>query len=565
MAEATGPASEFASAFIRRLAARGVRHIVVSPGSRSQALALAAARAHADGLIRIHVRIDERSAGFLALGLSRSARTPVAIVTTSGTAVANLHPAMLEAWHSGDPLIAVTADRPASLRGRGANQTTTQPEIFGPAATWQLDVVPPTGADDELEIARRVADDAVTAAMIGAIRPSPVHVNLQFTEPLSGPVTPLPDDAAPFDISASFGPPLRVERGLRTVVIAGTGAGPVAEQFARSAGWPLLAEVTSSARFGPNLVRAYRQVLSGSGLADEVERVVVFGRPNLSREVPALLARPGIETILVRSSGAEQFDPTGSAIQVDAAEAPEAPDDSAVAAREKDWLDAWYFTGRQLAEDDDEPAWIGGSGVSTAAERSRLVRAELSAVRSAVSRRALVDAVWRATWPHDRLWFAASRLVRVADAAVPGKKIAVQASRGLAGIDGTISSAFGFALAAADDPRGAAGTTRVLLGDLAFLHDVGGLLLPPGESRPRIQLVVGNDGGGSIFDGLEVAADADPDAFDRVMYTPHSVDIEGIAGAYGWEFTRAATRGDLDRALTAPAMGPSVVEVPLDR
>lgn len=565
MAEPTSPASEFATAFIRRLAARGVRHLVVSPGSRSQALALAAAQAHADGALRLHVRIDERSAGFLALGLSRASAAPVAIVTTSGTAVANLHPAMLEAWHSGDPLIAVTADRPASLRGRGANQTTTQPEIFGPAATWHTDVAAPIGAPDEVEAARRLADDAVTAAMIGAVRPSPVHVNLQLREPLSGPVAAQPDEVAPITATASSGPPLRLERGPRTVVVAGTAAGPAAEAFAREAGWPLLAEVTSSARFGPNLVRAYRRVLA-SDLAQAVERVVVFGRPNLSREIPALLARPDLQTILVRSAGAEQFDPAASALHVDAVEAPAALEpSSAEAAEERDWLDAWFFTGRQLAEDDDEPAYIGGGGSTTAAERGRLVRAELEAVRSSISRRALVEAVWRATWPHDRLWLAASRLVREADAHVPGKKIGVQASRGLAGIDGTISSAFGFALGAADDPKGAAGTTRVLLGDLAFLHDVGGLLLAPGEPRPRIQLVVGNDGGGSIFDGLEVAGDADPDAFDRVMFTPHRVDIEQLAGAYGWEFTRATTRGELDRALTAPALGPSIVEVPLER
>ena len=195
--------------------------------------------------------------------------------------------------------------------------------------------------------------------------------------------------------------------------------------------------------------------------------------------------------------------------------------------------------------------------------RRDAVRAELDAVRRPLDRELLVDAVWRATWPHDRLVFGSSRLVRVADAVLPGKKVPVHANRGLAGIDGTIATATG--IAAASQADGSPGVTRVLLGDLAFLHDVGALLLPPDETAPRLQVVVGNDGGGTIFDGLEVAASADRADLDRAFYTPHAVQLEQLALAYGWEYHRVTTRAALDQVLTAPSGGRQLIEVPLPR
>ena len=159
--------------------------------------------------------------------------------------------------------------------------------------------------------------------------------------------------------------------------------------------------------------------------------------------------------------------------------------------------------------------------------------------------------------------FGSSRLVRVADAVLPGKKVTVHANRGLAGIDGTVATATGVAIAS--QSAGAHGVTRVLLGDLALLHDAGGLLVAIGEAEPRIQIIVGNDGGGTIFDGLEVAATADADAADRVLYTPHGVDLGRLASAYGWTHTRVTTRAALDQALTTPAAARQVIEVPLAR
>ncbi|MDQ2689418.1 MAG: 2-succinyl-5-enolpyruvyl-6-hydroxy-3-cyclohexene-1-carboxylate synthase, partial [Chloroflexota bacterium] len=183
--------------------------------------------------------------------------------------------------------------------------------------------------------------------------------------------------------------------------------------------------------------------------------------------------------------------------------------------------------------------------------------------RAPVDRAALVDAVWRATWPHDRLMFGSSRLVRAADDVLPGKKVPVHANRGLAGIDGTIATAIGIALASQADGR--PGVTRVLLGDLALLHDVGALHLPPEEAEPRIQVIVGNDGGGTIFDTLEVAALAAAHDLDRVLYTPHTVRFEQLATAYGWEYTRVTTRAALDQVLVAPVGGRQLIEVPLER
>jgi 2-succinyl-5-enolpyruvyl-6-hydroxy-3-cyclohexene-1-carboxylate synthase len=163
------------------------------------------------------------------------------------------------------------------------------------------------------------------------------------------------------------------------------------------------------------------------------------------------------------------------------------------------------------------------------------------------------------TWPHDRLIFGASRLIREADRVVHGNKIRVHANRGLAGIDGNISTGIGIALALEGS-----GITRVLLGDLAALHDAGALLFGAGEPRPRIQVIVGNDVGGTLFDSLEVAATASPEAFERVLLTPQQVNLEQLAAAYGWAYKRVTTRGELDEALT-PTEGTTFIEVPLPR
>jgi 2-succinyl-5-enolpyruvyl-6-hydroxy-3-cyclohexene-1-carboxylate synthase len=584
------PATDFSVALLSEFVRLGVRDVVVAPGSRSQALALAAAEFERIGALRIHVRIDERAAGFLALGIAVETGTPAPVVTTSGTAVANLHPAVLEAHHSGVPLVLLTADRPDEMRGIRANQTTAQPGIFGTATRLTDDVPAPVGAEGEAELAREFARRAVAAATgAGTGTPGPAHLNLAFREPLSAAIT-LDDDVVPETaddaensavgaVSAHAEPvpavsapdTVTLASGPRTVVIAGHASGPDAEALARAGGWPLLAEVSSGSRFGPNLVVAYRELLSEPGWGDRIERAVIFGHPTLSREVPALVQREGVETVVVAPTGAEWYNPGHAvttfarAVTLDAASVAEAGSREA-----REWVGRWVAASRRLRDELDR---VDGAGPDVEASvsadfrvRGGFAKSELAALRAPVTRGMLVDAVWRATWPHDRLVLAASRLIRVADARVPGKKISVHSNRGLAGIDGTLATALGVATAsqAGPDVR-STGITRVLAGDLALLHDAGSLLIPPGEPRPRLQLIVGNDGGGTIFDGLEVAASAPADAMDRVLYTPHQVDLAALANAYGWDHTLAATRSQLERALTAPAQGVSIVEVPLSR
>ncbi|WP_313480088.1 2-succinyl-5-enolpyruvyl-6-hydroxy-3-cyclohexene-1-carboxylic-acid synthase [Microbacterium sp.] len=559
------PASDAAADLIAELIAHGVRDLVLSPGSRSQALALAATALARSGALRVHVRIDERAAGFTALGLARETGAPAAVVCTSGTAAGNLLPATMEAFHSGVPLLLLTADRPPELRGVGANQATIQPGIFGPFVRLHIDAaVPgharggraalpsPTAWSGLGERAVRAALGLESDGLAGVH--GPVHLNLPSREPLS----------AAADVAATPGEmptpgavePVLLSRGPRTVVVAGADAGPDAEELSHAGGWPLIAEIVSGSRFGRLLVHGYRELLRDETLGGRIQRVVVFGHPTLSREVAALLARSDVEVVAVRRGG-EALNLNGrtraaSALAVEPGVADRA------------WLGEWMTASQTRVVDLSAPAPDQkGLYSDHSAERLDAVRAELDAVRKRVDRQILVDAVWRATWPHDRLVFGSSRLVRVADQVLGGKKVPVHANRGLAGIDGTVATSIGIALASQAD--GAPGVTRVLLGDLAFLHDVGALLLPGDEPAPRIQVIVGNDGGGTIFDGLEVAASAAQDDLDRAFYTPHRVQLAELAAAYGWQYERVTTRSALDQTLTSAITGPQIIEVPLER
>jgi 2-succinyl-5-enolpyruvyl-6-hydroxy-3-cyclohexene-1-carboxylate synthase len=279
-----------------------------------------------------------------------------------------------------------------------------------------------------------------------------------------------------------------------------------------------------------------------------------------------------VETIVVAPAGAEHYNP-GHRVQrfVPGVALDEASRADATGPAAREWVGRWVVASRQLRETldfEDRGPDVDASRSADLAVRGGFAKAELAALRAPVTRALLVDAVWRATWPHDRLVLGASRLIREADRRVPGKRISVHANRGLAGIDGTVATALGIAVASQADAapeRAAAGVTRLLLGDLALLHDAGSLLVPPGETRPRLQVIVGNDGGGTIFDGLEVKASAPAEAMNRVLYTPHRTDLQALATAYGWDYRSAATRSELERALTSPPMGLGILEVPLSR
>ncbi|GAB6859119.1 2-succinyl-5-enolpyruvyl-6-hydroxy-3-cyclohexene-1-carboxylic-acid synthase [Microbacterium xylanilyticum] len=545
-APAHSPATDAAVRLLTVLVEHGVRDIVLSPGSRSQALALAAAALARSGAVRVHVRIDERVAGFTALGLSRESGAPAALVCTSGTATAGYLPAVMEAFHAGVPLILLTADRPPELRGVGANQATIQPGMYRPWARLSVDAPVPGDADPGVFGA--LAVDAVAAA-VGAAGEGldgvagPVHLNLPFREPLSGALPdPLSATRGPLPRPAS-GEPLRLGAGLRTVVVAGADAGPDAARIARDGGWPLIAEVVSGARTGERLVPAYRERLRDAALADRIQRVVVLGHPTLSREVAALLRRTDLEIVAVRRGG-ERLNPSGTAVDAGSIEVEPGPVDA-------EWLASWT-----------DP--LGGSTAGAASRDSTAGEApDGGSSEGPVDRAALVRAVWGASTAEDRLLFGSSRIVRVADQLVDGGDVRVHANRGLAGIDGTIATGIGVALAA--QAGGEPGTVRVLLGDLSFLHDVGSLLLPADEPAPRIQVVVGNDGGGTIFDGLEVAGTAPAGDLDRAFYTPQSVALEPLAAAYGWTYVRTRTVAELEQALAAEVTGPQLIEVPLAR
>jgi 2-succinyl-5-enolpyruvyl-6-hydroxy-3-cyclohexene-1-carboxylate synthase len=562
------PAMTAAAELVGTLIGHGVTDFVVSPGARSQALALTVAALAESGDVRLHVRLDERVAAFVALGLAVESGLPAPLITTSGSAVANLLPAIVEAHHAGIPMIALTADRPARLRGTGANQTTIQPGMFGSFVKREFDVSPPESGSPDEDYARR-ATEAFHFATTGT--PGPVHVNLQFSDPLSSAADETVISRAraaresaagspvePSTLGKATGKPgVEISAGERTLVIAGADAGSQAENLAHAGGWPLIAEVTSGARFGRNLIVHYRPALEASALGGAVERVIVFGHPTLSRQVPALLERPGVNVIRVERGEDVRLVESVAAGSQDAQQpSPE-------------WLRSWQRWDRRAQAEQEAtlaqtspaaraPA-VGTARSRSAKDQRDFVTAEVAAARAPVTRELLVLAVWRATWPHDRLVFGASRLIRVADASVPGKKISVHANRGLSGIDGNIGTAVGIALAA--QPA----LTRILLGDVAALHDAGSMIFPTGETRPRIQVIVGNDGGGSIFDELEVAHTSTGTAFDRVMFTPHQADFGQLALAFGWRFIRVVSMSELESALIGAGDGPELIEVVLER
>jgi 2-succinyl-5-enolpyruvyl-6-hydroxy-3-cyclohexene-1-carboxylate synthase len=562
------PAPHAARVLVAELAAHGVRDVVLAPGSRSAPLAYALAeaglpdaeRADRAPAVRLHVRIDERSAGFLALGLARAAAvagTPrvVAVVTTSGTAVANLHPAVLEAHHAGVPLLLLTADRPHELRGTGANQTTVQAGIYGPAVRFAADVPAPAGRPGEDRDLRHLVSRAVAAAL-GARTgdPGPVHLDLAYREPLTPGPEPWPATAPtpgrvevlPRATGTVGGGAGRADLPRPVVVVAGDGAGPDARRLAEAAGWPLLAEPSSGARGGPNALGAYRVLLGDPELGGRVRGVVLLGRPTLSRPVGALLARDDVDLTVVA--------PQGTAW----------PDAGRAADRVLTAVPAAWLTGPA-----DDPAWLRAWQAADAAATAA-VDAVLDAPHdpAAPPTRATpplsgpraVRAVADACLPDDVLLVGASNPVRDLDLVSRWPEPpTVLANRGLAGIDGTLSTAAGIALGL---PRR---RVRVLVGDLTFLHDVGGLLQPSTEDQPDLQVVVLNDAGGSIFATLEHGAPERARTFERVFATPHTADLAALCAGFGVRHVRVSDPVALAAALAAPGPGTSVVEVRVDR
>ena len=552
----SSPATLAARVLVSALVDLGVREVVLAPGSRSAPLAYALAEAALAPddpardpqapVVDLHVRVDEREAGFLALGLARAARLagdarPVAVVTTSGSAVAHLLPAVLEAHHSGLPLLLLTADRPHELRGTGANQTTQQPGLLGPVRL-AVDVPAPVGLPDEPRTLRNLASRAVAAALGTRTRqPGPVHLDLAYREPLvPGPEAwpaPSREGITRVDAAAPSAAP-ELARGPRTLVVAGDGAGPAAADLAEQGGWPLLAEPSSGSCHGPQRVGAYRLVLGASALTARVERVVVLGRPTLSRPVQALLAAAP-EVLVVAPDGLPWTDPARRVDRVLAA----VPVVTGGPVDDGGWARSWLAAGRTAA------AAVG----EVLAEASR----EAAAI-GAVPGQVLAAALARATGPDDVLLVGASNPVRDLDlvGGWPEPRVVV-ANRGLAGIDGAVSTATGLAL-------GLGRPVRAYLGDLTALHGIAGLLVGPMERRPDLQLVVAHDGGGSIFATLEHGDERLAHLVERVFATPHGADLASLCAGYGVAH-RHAGPAELDAVLAEPVVGTSLVEVRVDR
>lgn len=532
-----------ARAMVAALPALGVGHVVLCPGSRSAPLAYALYAAEAAGALRLHVRHDERVAAFLALGVGKAGAL-AAVVTTSGTAVANLHPAVLEAHHAGVPLLVLSADRPHRLRGSWANQASElQASLFAGAVRFAADL--PAGGDPDGWTQALAAAVHAARGLVAGTRPGPVHLDLAFEEPLAPDAGTLPWSPPPAagpaagpavappaaSTAAPAAVPVVLEPGPRTVVVAGDGAGDAAARMAQAAGWPLLAEPSSEARYGSSAVAAPPLLAAHPRLGGRVERVVAYGHPTLSRSVVALLGAPGVEVVQVVTSVADPGPATP--VRRLRALAPPAP----VA---DGWLPAWRTAGRVASRALDDVLGDALTGPS------------------------LARMLWRALAPGERLVVAASNPVRDLDLAADPWPQAhdrlVLANRGLAGIDGTVATALGVAAAAAGR------RTRVLVGDLALLHDVGALVVPAQERAGLdVQVVVLDDDGGGIFSLLEHGDPARSAAFERVFGTPHGVDLGAVAAALGVPAVTVTEAGRLREVLTDPAPGLSLVRVPARR
>ena len=529
----SNPSTELGRAVVAGLVAGGVTDLVLAPGSRNAPLAFAAYDAAEAGVLRLHTRLDERSAGFLALGLSKVG-SRAAVVCTSGTAVANLHPAMLEAAHAEVPMIAVTGDRPERLRGTSANQTTEQVGIFGPVVS-SVDLG--VGADGVLpEI---VLPELHRTHRVGSLLGAPLHLNVRFDEPL------VPDDRWSPDASIGRKPQvsgpeshglaqIRIPSGPRTVVVAGDDAGPPARMLAQEAGWPLFAEPSAGCRTGDHALRCYRLLLD-TDLGSRIERVIVVGHPTLSRPVTRLLDRDDVEVWATPSAIGRRPFRVDHELDPVAGYEPQAVDGPA-------WLDEWRTADLSVARQLDA----------------------LLAAQPGLTPHEVAGAVARALPAGGLLVLGASSPIRDLDLMAHGYAVGdrrkVIANRGLAGIDGVVSTAIGAALGRSRSSRALA-----LLGDVTFLHDSNGLVLGPDEPRPDLTLVVVNDDGGAIFSMLEQGGEQYADRYDRLFGTPHGVDLASLCAASRTPHWRVDNLPELEHALASPAGGIEVIEVAVDR
>ncbi len=525
------PSTTQARVVVDELIRGGVRDVVLCPGSRNAPLAFALQDADRSGRIRLHVRIDERTAGYLAIGLAIAADAPVCVAMTSGTAVANLGPAVVEANYARVPLIVLSANRPYELLGTGANQTMEQLGYFGTQVRATISLGLAEDAPERMDSLNATWRSATCRVLVAAKGSRSANAGpVQFDIPLREPLVPDPEPhgaAIPqgrpggrpwtYTPPVTFDQPLEIDLSPDTVVIAGHGAGVQAnlEQL------PTVAEPTAPAPANPLHPMALPLL--------RPKQVIMLGRPTLHRPVSALLADPQVP-VYALTTGPRWPDVSGNS----------------------------QATGtRAVTTGTPHPAWL-----HRCAEMNRhaneAVRGQLKA-HPLTTGLHVAAAVTDALRPGDQLVLGASNPVR--DAALVGLDshgIRVRSNRGVAGIDGTVSTAIGAALAHE-------GRTVALIGDLTFVHDSSGLLIGPTEPTPQgLTIVVSNDNGGGIFELLEQGDPRFSDVSSRIFGTPHDVDVGALCRAYHVE-SRQIEVDELDAVLDEPAPGMRVLEVKADR
>jgi 2-succinyl-5-enolpyruvyl-6-hydroxy-3-cyclohexene-1-carboxylate synthase len=537
------PSTTQARVVVDELIRGGVRDVVLCPGSRNAPLAFALHDADRDGRLRLHVRIDERTAGYLAIGLAVAAGAPVCVAMTSGTAVANLGPAVIEANYARVPLIVLSANRPYELLGTGANQTMEQLGYFGTQmrATISLGLASDLAGAAAGDLAKlnaqwRSATCRVLVAAKGSrsANAGPVQFDIPLREPL------VPDAASTGEYApagrpdgkswthtppVTFDQPLDIDLTPDTVVIAGHGAG-VQPNLAHL---PTVAEPTAPPAANPLHPLALPSL--------HPQQVIMLGRPTLHRQVSTLLADSSVP-VFALTTGPRWPDVSGNS----------------------------QATGtRAVTSGTPDPAWLTRCAEANA-KAVETVRAQLAA-HPLTTGLHVAAAIAKGLRDGDQVVLGASNPVRDAalvDLIHPGgvaPKITVRSNRGVAGIDGTVSTAIGAALA--HDRTG--GRTIALIGDLTFVHDSSGLLIGPTEPTPKnLTIVVSNDNGGGIFELLEQGDPRFSDVSARIFGTPHDVDVGALCRAYHVE-SRQVEVDDLSAVLAESFDGMRVLEVKADR
>ncbi len=523
----------FAATLVDEWVRAGVAHAVVSPGSRSAPLALALA---AEPRLRLHVVLDERSAGFCALGIGKATRVPAVVLTTSGTAAVELHPAVVEASQARVPLLVCTADRPPELRGVGAPQTVDQVGLYGGAVRWFCE--PGVAEAVTMWTWRSLAARALAEAT--GPRPGPVHLNLAFRDPLVADPSPLPL-ARPSGATWHAVPPcppgtvspeaeivglLSAERGM---IVAGAGCGDpqAVHALAASRGWPVLADPPSGCRLPlPTTVAAFDALLRHRPFAEAQtpEVVVRLGAPPASKVLAGWLAVSGAHQLLI--------DPEAAWVDPERTAAVVVHTDPA----------AWCRALTAPAEEPGSGAWL-----QTWSEADAAAQVAMDAVvarHRELTEPGVARALAAALAPGSTLVVSSSMPVRDLEwYAAPRTGLRVLANRGANGIDGVTSTAVGVALATGRP-------TALLIGDLAFLHDANGLLGLANRGVDLIIVVVDNAGGG-IFSFLPPAQALAVERFELLFATPQDVDLVALADLHGLPASRVHDRGALESVLAS--------------